>query len=453
MNFLNKNNSVSERRNSPRIKAILPVELLNNVLGETIDISETGISLKFREDLTSDPTSILLNSTTPLLLNVKIQTVWKQVAGDGIYFGARFLDFTKENKRVLKEGLSRYKFIDPNFINLVLEIRHFLQKIKAEFDEIDKTKSDESQQISFIEQNKNQIFTKLNKYFDKIWEITKDLDRKSYDIYQHYFYQMLEPLLGREMEINTHIHQKPLGYPGDYAVQNYIIDYHTDKYLGNSSYQKLINHYTCNTPISKSNVRRKEFFKDKILDTLKQKDCARILSVCSGPMRELIELTEEGKIDKPLIFKCIDFEERTLRYIMDKIGKIEDEKRRFLKIEYIHRSIPHLIKNRGLKEEIGKQDLVYSSGLFDYLTDNLASRFTQGLYALLASGGVLIICNASLNDSNVRSYYELLGDWIFYHRTKEQLLEWVKGIKTAHEIKFQGPPDGRCYLYMHLRRG
>ena len=263
---------------------------------------------------------------------------------------------------------------------------------------------------------------------------------------------MLEPLLGREIEINSHIYQKPLGYPGDYAVQNYILDYHKGQYLGKTTYQKLINYYTCNIPIAKSNVKRKDFLKTKISDTLDSKNRVRILSVASGPLRELIELVREGKIDRPLQFTCVDFEERTLQYVKSEMNGIESEKKRLLEINYIRQNISGLIRDKTFSKEVGGQDLVYSAGLFDYLNDRLATKFVQILYSLVDKNGTLIICNASSKNSSVRSYYELLGDWVFYHRTKEDLLAWVHDIKTSHEIKFDAPVGGEGYLYLHVKK-
>ena len=444
---------LSERKVLDRTKVVFPVELTSDSsIGETIDISEAGISMKFKKNGLVPVESILLNVTMPTFLKLKIQNAWSRVVEDGTCLGGQFFDITEEDRNILREGLLRYRFIDPQFINLTLEIRHFLMKIKTELDEFDKTGPDESQQIRFISENKKKIFSKLDRDFNVIWQTAKNLDNKSHNIYKRYFHQMLEPLLGRQMEINNHIYQKPLGYPGDFMVMNYIFDYHKTKYLGETSYQKLINHYTCNIPISKSNVRRKEFFKSKILETLQQKDSLRILSLCSGPVRELIELVEEGKIDRPLTFKCIDFEQRSLWYIMDAMEKIDDKKKQFLKIDYIHKSIPTVLRNKTLKEEVGRHDLVYSSGLFDYLTDGLASRLIRDLFELLEKKGLLIICNASLRDNSHRAYYELLGDWVFYHRTKEELLEWTKRLKAVDEIKIDGPHDGKCYLYMFIKK-
>ena len=442
----------TERRSSPRTKAFFSVELPNHdLLGETLNVSTTGICLKLDKCLLPSSLPIVLNLTTPVLFKLEIQNVWSRDLEDGICVGARFSSLASIDQYALNECLSRYKVIDLNFVKLTLEIRHFLHKIKQKFGLNDVTDPGGLQQINNVEQNKERIFGKLDKDFNKVWGIAKDLDKKSYDIYKDYFYQMLEPLLGRKMEINSHIYQKPLGYPGDYMVMNYILDYHKDRYLGDTSYQKLINNYTCNIPISKSNVRRKEFFKERILTTLKKRDSSRILTVGSGPVRELIELATEEKLDRPLEFKCIDFEERTSLYVKEEMSKIKGKNKRFLKIKFIQKNIPALIRDKKLAKEVGEQDLIYSSGLFDYMTPGLAKRLIQTLFEALNNDGELIVCNASLNDSSHRAYYELLGDWVFYHRTQEELIEWTKNIQDGCEVWVEKPVGGECYLYLHLK--
>jgi extracellular factor (EF) 3-hydroxypalmitic acid methyl ester biosynthesis protein len=252
---------------------------------------------------------------------------------------------------------------------------------------------------------------------------------------------------------NRHVYQKPLGYPGDYIMMNYIYEYNgNNNYLGNSSYEKLINNYTCNIPISCSNIKRKEFLKEKILETLEGKDEAKILSIACGPARELIELLKENKINKPLFFKCLDFEKRALDYIDNEIKKIEAIKRKLFSIEYICRDITSIIRDKGLKENLKAQDLIYAFGMFDYLSERMASRLMKELYQLLDKEGKLIICNVSLENSGHRAYYELLGEWNMVHRTKEQLLSWTKDISNAGEIKFEYPTYSTNYLFLSINK-
>ena len=145
------------------------------------------------------------------------------------------------------------------------------------------------------------------------------------------------------VEINRHIYRKPLGYAGDFMVMNYIYDYHGKRYLGRNCYEQLINHYTSNIGISRSNIKRKEFFKEKILALLDYADSPRILSIGCGSARELIELIKEGEFVKTAQFTCFDLEEKALQFVRDSIEQIEKEKTRYLSMKYVHQNILFLL--------------------------------------------------------------------------------------------------------------
>jgi SAM-dependent methyltransferase len=141
---------------------------------------------------------------------------------------------------------------------------------------------------------------------------------------------------------------------------SYIYDFH-NKYLGDSSYGKLINFYTCNIPISTSVVKRKNFFKKKILEILHSRTFPKVLSVGSGPARELLELIREARLVKPLYFDCLDFEKRALDYIQTELQKIESKKKSYLHIGFINKNILDLIKDEKIENAFKKYDLVYAS--------------------------------------------------------------------------------------------
>ena len=82
----------------------------------------------------------------------------------------------------------------------------------------------------------------------------------------------------------------------------------------------------------------------------------------------------------------------------------------------------------------------------------MASRLTKELCQLLQNEGKLIICNASLENSSHRAYYELLGEWNMVHRTKEQMFNGTNGIKNIREIKFEEPISGSNYLFLSIEK-
>jgi hypothetical protein len=121
-------------------------------------------------------------------------------------------------------------------------------------------------------------------------------------------------------------------------------------------------------------------------------------------------------------------------------------------MEYICRNVTSLIRDKGLKERLRGQNLIYAFGIFDYLSDRIAAKLTEEPIHLLDDKGVLVIFNISADEDSGRAYYELLGEWNMLHRTKEQMLAWTEGIRGLAEIKFEELAGGSNYLCLIITR-
>ena len=372
-------------------------------------------------------------------------------------------EFTRLVKAALKTPVEpatetpfKQEEVSLEFKALTREMAEYIAGIKEEFDRFDRENKNPEEQIAYIRQNRHRVFKELDRFFAAVWEKVKTLDKDGYFLYQKHFQSVILPLIEIPVEINRHIYQKPLGYAGDYIIINYIYDYYGDeRYLGSSSYEKLINNYTCNIPVSFSNIERKRFLKNKILETLgaSGKEKVRILSAACGPARELLELTQEGRINTYLNFMALDFEMLALDYIKSQISAMDKAKTGNLNIEYICRDITGIIRDKKLKEQVKSCDLIYAFGIFDYLSERMASRLTRELFELLCPGGELVICNISSENATHRAYYEFLGEWNMVHRTKEQMLSWVENLGGVKNIKFEEPTDFTSYLFLSVRKG
>lgn len=341
--------------------------------------------------------------------------------------------------------------INEDFRLKVENFRALLAGLKEDFLAFDNNHPNRGERINFVKSKKDEVFFLFNKFFREVWPHAQSLEKKSFKSYQQYYQKILsDPLL--EAEINRYIKEKPLGYPGDYVMMNYIYDGHND-FVGESSLMMLINHYTTNIPISCSNIKRKDYFKQKISELLDSaKQSAKIASVGCGSARELIELAEEGKINKPLVFTCVDFESHALNYIESQLLKIEADKKRFLEMRYYQFDIREVVRKQDMLAIVGEQDVVYASGLFDYLGDYLAKKILSVLFSLVRSSGLLIIVNAGLRDVEFRSYYEMLGEWRFFHRSEEDILTWTKALKNVASVEFEEFSFPMNYLFLLIKK-
>lgn len=421
---------LNERREAERASFTFPVRTSTGIIGETVNLSFSGLRLALERPLLSTR-SIPIQVDFPLSPSFEshVEVVWNKPnqVNNRFLCGAKFLRLKKEEKVLLEEALHQSNILDSNFTLLTAKMRDWLVDFKAKCDQFDLMYPFDSDRNQFVEKNKLNLEVVLNTYFKNIWKIFEDIKLADHSINLRYYRKMLNYYLVDLIEIGRFMCRKPLGYAGDFMIMNYFYDY-CYKHLGESSYEKSINCYTCNVPIAFSVVERKDFFKEKILEALRNNDSARILSVASGSARELTELAEEGKIIKPLYFDCLDVEPKAFEYIKKMLEKIQPENKRYLHIRFLQADFLNIIKGRKIKDLFEKYNFIYSSGLFDYLSDRMARRVVFYLFSLLEKHASLIVTNANDDDYH-RSYYEMLDEWKLIHRNGKEMLNWASEIK------------------------
>ncbi len=84
----------------------------------------------------------------------------------------------------------------------------------------------------------------------------------------------------------------------------------------------------------------------------------------------------------------------------------------------LHQGVRDLLARGG--DELGRFDLIYSAGLYDYLSEPIARRLTQRLLGMLRSKGRLLIANF-LPGGSGRGYQELFMDWPLIVRDAAEL--------------------------------
>ena len=451
-------------RAHPRILASFPVKLKikypqddlpAEILGETLTISEGGLSLSATYKIPLGLNVGVLLDLSPVYssINFDARIVWSELREENkYYYGLQFSTIEDSNISILQEIFKKHKLLSEQFISLTQQLKKYVLDLKDKFDGFDNTHSDQVERNEFLRGHKEQIFNKLTDCFTQIWEIVKDFDRVRYVIHKDYYQRELGYLLLDPAEVNRRIYQKPLGYAGDYVIMNYIYDYYGDgAFLGISTYEKLINNYTCNIPVSRSNVARKNFLKGEIARVISENKNPKIISLGCGSARELIEILDEGKIDRPTVFKCLDLEREALKYIENSLEKIAPGKKSLLNIKYLHGDITSLVRDKKLGEEIRGSNLIYLLGVCDYLSDKMAERIIKEAYSLLENGGKLIVCNISSENSTHRAYYELLGEWCMIYRAQEEMTVWVNKLDKA-TFEFASSADGNGYHYLIIKK-
>ncbi len=210
---------------------------------------------------------------------------------------------------------------------------------------------------------------------------------------------------------------KPFGYAGDYKIIDEIY-LNSPRTVG---FDRLYDNYFQMSAISVAVRNRKDDFKRLISEVVKNKNAkVRIMDLGSGPCREWRELFSDGIFEKHrVIVDCFDGDERAHTYS----GKFLEGASN---INFIKENVVRLALKKDIQSWIPeKYDLIYSSGLFDYLDERVSIRLIRNLRKLLNDGGKLIISDVRDKYSNPSVHFmEWVGDWSLIYRDDDNFRQF-----------------------------
>jgi SAM-dependent methyltransferase len=159
---------------------------------------------------------------------------------------------------------------------------------------------------------------------------------------------------------------------------------------------------------------------------------ARIMSLGSGPARE-VELFLKGvcNTDGRADFTLIDQEEDALRYASEKTYPQLLRLAGRYNLQCLNTSFTDILRGTSGLGTLPPQDMIYSVGLLDYLTDRRAAGLVRRLYDQLAPGGLLIIGN--MNETKLSNLWpmEFITDWTLEYRDEAQMLRWAEKLEAS----------------------
>jgi extracellular factor (EF) 3-hydroxypalmitic acid methyl ester biosynthesis protein len=230
---------------------------------------------------------------------------------------------------------------------------------------------------------------------------------------------------------------KPRGYAGDATLIDYIYRI-GDLKEAHSTAGKMI-HDACIMSSCCDSVRwRAQHLGGEINKMYHQKGRKiSAISIASGHLRELAYV--DGFDSKIAIF----------------VGLDQDEKSN----DVARSSFPHsnlFIFDESIRYVLAKKlpeqsfDLVYSTGLFDYLEDKLAARMTSRMFDLVAPGGSMIIPNFAKGMPE-QGYMEAFMDWYLIYRDENQLFDFMSELNMDEVASFDiySDPSGNV-LYLKV---
>lgn len=227
---------------------------------------------------------------------------------------------------------------------------------------------------------------------------------------------------------------KPRGYAGDAVMLDYI---YRPRTLSLSDIGAAIHFITTGAGTAQSIIWRRDHLGAEISKTVKRTRKARILSVASGHLRELDVVRRV--VDRR------DFEIVALDHDRESLTEAVNSNPDF-NISPVNKSISHLFKG----EDPVKYDLIYSAGLFDYLSAETASSLASRLLDMLAPAGRLIVGNYA-PEIYGRGYLEGMMGWTLLYRNEADLERLLDPIAFPDKRIYRDEPGNVVYLEMSSR--
>ena len=225
---------------------------------------------------------------------------------------------------------------------------------------------------------------------------------------------------------------KPRGYAGDAVMMDYI--YTGSAPAGTSALGQGVFSATTRVSMGLSVLYRRQLLKSLIDDAVVSHDAARVLSVASGHAREL----EGSLVGTPF------FHGEVIALDQDPLSCAEVARVQHAgHVRVVNHGVRELMSG-PLADTLGRFDLIYSAGLYDYLPEALARRLTARLLRMLNPGGRLLIANFVPGGSG-RGYMELFMDWTLVLRDEAALRALAQAAGAAQVMSFHDPHRNVVY--------
>ena len=244
---------------------------------------------------------------------------------------------------------------------------------------------------------------------------------------------------------------KPRGYAGDCTSMQMAYE---NAYVGDGIFNQLLHKHPLETAAAEA-VRNRLDLVVRVIQEARG-SCPsvplhgfRFLSLASGPAAEMVNLfltREDAEV-----YHCAFLDQDQLALDMARATIEGIERRLHVRIDarYIGESVRTMLRARHFPDVAGRYQVVYSMGLFDYLTPPVARAVLAKAFELLAPGGTVLIGNYHVGN-RTRLYMDYWMDWPLYYRTEESFLELAAGL-PASSVRLEFDATG-SQMFLRVER-
>jgi chemotaxis methyl-accepting protein methylase len=227
-----------------------------------------------------------------------------------------------------------------------------------------------------------------------------------------------------------------------------------NSYEGTSLYSKIIHKYATDETSSRSVRHRKEYLINKFKEIgLEKKSHISICSVACGPGKEIIDFVKTCSVEdlSRFNFVLMDQDLEALMNVKRNLQRVMLSRGVEINFSLLQISVRDFLEESLALRPLEKKqfEMVYSAGLYDYLSQPLAKTLTNELIKLVRKDGQLVIGN--FHPANpTKAISEFLADWSLIHRDEKAMIDLVPELHQS-DVSLNKDEEG-IELFLNIKK-
>ena len=320
------------------------------------------------------------------------------------------------------EGLKARNRIDAFFKSNVFELSCELQKASG-------PEIPEKLQVQGAE-----VFNEFNGILDELDSLKLDIDDKI-SLWQYVFKEAFPYVMRSRVAERSYF--KPKGYAGDFMTIEMLYQNTPE---GDGKIGTMVDAWCLASPAARAVRGRRRLLTQQLLaigrEVYEKQGTVSIMNLACGPCRELADYLSACGYSEAVRALCVDIDPDALAYAHKVFAAIDHK----AQLSMMQENLIKWCLGR-VDHDFGAQDIIYSSGLMDYLDDTLFKAMINRCYDQLRPGGVLMLGNFSPLNS-IRRFMDHILDWKLIHRSEDDLVTLFEESHFKDHVTIIGEDQG-----------
>ena len=382
-----------------------------------------------------------------------------------------FLDDVYDCRALLEEGkymdlrgffqnlplvIGQRERIRPEFKEYCSALAYDLSVHKRFFDEQDRIIAGEPDDVAHVAREillrteGRRFMGFLDEKLVELEQLVRGFTQEEHERHGFYLRRLIWPYLMAGQFLRRS-NLKPRGYSGDAEMMLMAYD---NAYVGSYVFNQLMHKHGVETLAAEA-VRSRRKLVPRVLREVTGRfphlgpRGFRFLSLASGPASELDEIVADVADAERFSITLLDQDPFALDLARETVRRLEVARGARLSVRYVQDSVRTMARTRDLGRTLGRHHLVYSMGLFDYLSTPVARAVLTRIWEVVEPGGTLLVGNFHAR-TPTRVHMAYWGDWSLCYRTEESFLSLAERIEVASShIEFD---HTGCQMFLRLEK-